>query len=106
MVTDAPLEPGARLKDDFCQGCRVCIDACPVSAIPEDDHLDKVKCLRTCMPAGVGGLIRFLREFVETEDKEERLKKLRDPRLLEFHQYTRTGGYACAACIKVCPVGK
>lgn len=106
VVTDAPLEAGTKLEEDFCRGCSQCLEACPAGAIQEGGGIDKGKCIRTCMPSGVGGLLRFLREFVETEDKEERVKKLRDPRLLDFHQYLRTGGYACAQCLKVCPVGK
>ncbi|MFH1486851.1 MAG: 4Fe-4S double cluster binding domain-containing protein [Chloroflexota bacterium] len=106
VVTDAPLEPGCKLDVDFCRACSACLEACPAGAIQKVGGLDKGKCIRGCMPHSVGGLLKFIREFMEIEDREERVKKLRDPRLFDFHQYLRTGGYTCARCVKICPVGK
>ena len=28
-------------KDDWCKGCNICIDRCPVDALEESDHLNK-----------------------------------------------------------------
>src|SRR5205823_8311547 len=44
LVTDAELEPTARLDLD-CGSCRLCIDACPTGALDEPGTLDSTRCL-------------------------------------------------------------
>lgn len=106
-ITTAPLkaDPKPKIAEDFCQGCFICLEVCPAKAIQENGKIDKFKCLRTCMPYGYGGLLRFIRELMEVEDKEKRLEMLRQPRAVELHQFVRVGNYSCAECVKVCPVG-
>jgi len=44
LVTDVELEPTPPLDAD-CGDCRICIDACPTSALDEPGTLDATKCL-------------------------------------------------------------
>jgi epoxyqueuosine reductase len=44
LVTDVELEPTPPLDAD-CGDCRICIDACPTSALDEPGVLDATKCL-------------------------------------------------------------
>lgn len=107
VVTDAPLEADKKHDHRICLQCFTCVRECPVGAIREDGTLDKIKCVRQCMPYGVGSLFRFLREFLAIESREEKFQMLKDPRLMEFHQFLRVGrGLSCANCMKVCPVGR
>jgi epoxyqueuosine reductase QueG len=107
VVTDAPLEADKMLDHRICLKCFTCVRECPVGAIREDGTLDKIKCVRQCMPYAVGGLIRFLREFVAIENRQEKFQMLKDPTLMEFHQFLRVGrGLFCSNCMKVCPVGR
>ncbi|MDP2951934.1 MAG: 4Fe-4S double cluster binding domain-containing protein [Chloroflexota bacterium] len=104
VVTEAPLEADPTAEMDPCRDCFLCVQACPASALTQEGEIDKLKCLRTCMPYGVGGLLRFVRELTEAEGGEKKKALLRDPRALEFHQFLRSGYYACAQCVKVCPL--
>jgi len=107
VVTDASVEPDKKLDHRICRKCLTCVRECPVGALGEDGSIDKIKCVRRCMPYGVGSLVGFLKEFVETESREGRFQMLRDPRLLDFHQFLRVGrGISCANCMKVCPTGQ
>ena len=106
VVTQAPLESDPKLGRNLCRGCFRCVEACPAAAISEEGQIDKLKCLRQCLPYGVGGLIRFLEDFLDTKDKDAGRKMLREPRALELHQFVRVGNYSCAECVKACPVGK
>jgi 2-oxoglutarate ferredoxin oxidoreductase subunit delta len=29
------------IKEDWCKGCNICIDRCPLNALEESDHLNK-----------------------------------------------------------------
>lgn len=107
VITTAPLEPDKKLEQKVCRHCLTCVRECPVEAISKDGNLDKIKCVRRCMPYGVGSLVGFLREFVEADNKERRLQLVKDPRLLDFHQFLRIGrGINCANCLKSCPAGR
>jgi len=44
LVTDIEIEPTPRLELD-CGSCRLCIDACPTSALDDPGTLDATKCL-------------------------------------------------------------
>ncbi len=44
LITDVCLEPTAPFEAD-CGSCRLCIDACPTSALDEPGTLDATKCL-------------------------------------------------------------
>lgn len=111
LVTDAPLEADPLLEEDFCAQCREenCVRACPVEAIKGKNGIDKLRCLDQYQRFGGRALVRFLKKLVEAPDREERIKLLKFPSVLEFyelHQFTRVGGVACVECMRSCPVGK
>lgn len=107
VITSAPLESDKKLKQKVCRKCFTCVKECPAGAVSKDGSLDKIKCVRECMPYSVGSLVKFLRGFVEVEGKEAKLQMLRDPKILDFHQFLRVGrGIHCANCMKMCPAGQ
>ncbi|MFC1864699.1 hypothetical protein ACFLYG_02595 [Chloroflexota bacterium] len=106
VISNVPLKADPKIKEEVCRTCVACVKACPVKAIQENGEIDKLKCLRQCMPYGYGGLYRFIREFMATESEENRRELLRQPKVMELHQFVRAGNYSCANCVKVCPVGK
>ncbi|MBI2868654.1 MAG: epoxyqueuosine reductase [Chloroflexi bacterium] len=106
VITDAPLAADAPLKEDFCTGCRVCIDACPVGALSEDMVVDTRKCVNHGAKYGLGSFIRFVNDLV-TKTPEERQKALRDPFFWNlYHDVSIGTSYQCASCLRDCPVGE
>ena len=106
IISNAPLKADLRIEDEVCRKCFACVKACSAKAIQENGEIDKPKCLRQCMPYGYGGLSRFIREFMATDNEENKLELLKQPRAIELHQFVQAGNYSCADCVKVCPVGK
>ena len=83
MVLDAPVDAYARpLDQDPCGRCRICIDACPTSAIVEDRVIDAGLCL----------------SYQTIENDHSAPEPLR-----EFFKETVFG---CDICQDVCPLNK
>jgi epoxyqueuosine reductase QueG len=58
IVTDLELEPDPMIKEEVCPpGCRLCIDACPVSAIQEDGSVVQKLCRPTMYYKLTGGTV-------------------------------------------------
>lgn len=105
-ITTAPLKADPKIKEEVCRKCFACVKACPAKAIQENGEFDKAKCLRQCLPYALGGMVRFIRDFIAADSQEKKLELLRQPRALELHQFVRAGGYFCNHCVKVCTAGK
>jgi len=54
IITDAPLKPDTPFDKDLCEGCNICIEACPTSALsggvlPDFDKCKPMDCHFTCL---------------------------------------------------------
>lgn len=106
LVTDAVLESGTPMTANYCDGCQLCLDACPVGALGPDGKYDAVKCLLKLNPWGLPQFRDFLADLFNKTD-EERRKALRSPHF--WNLYTTLGAtayYDCDRCLEACPVGK
>ena len=71
------------VKDDWCKGCNICIDRCPVNALEESDKLNKrgirpprLKKINECNYCRLCELIcPDMAISVFAEDKKEEVKK-------------------------------
>ncbi len=106
VVTTASLRPGRPLKKDLCADCGECAKACPANALAKPGSTDKRACGRTVFQYGLRGLMRFAREWVQSDDAAKaRLIMGRGVR--ELWQNFMTGMYyTCFVCQAVCPVGR
>ena len=77
LVTEAELEPSAPLRTD-CGECRLCIDACPTSALDEPGVLDANRCLSYWTQS-------------------------REPVPVEYRAALEDRVYGCDICQDVCP---
>jgi len=106
ILTELPLSSDPPVKEELCDQCGICIEACPAGALDEEGKTDQMKCLRVSQPAGIGGLIGYLRKFIgATPDEQKTL--LMDPRFLSLYQAPMIGfQYHCFKCMTVCPAGR
>lgn len=44
VLTDAPLTPDGKLQSSMCEGCNICVDACPVGALGDTSSFGKAGC--------------------------------------------------------------
>ena len=103
ILTEVPLESDPPVHDDLCTQCGLCVENCPAGALNEEGKTDMLKCLKVSQPCGIGGAVRYLRQFIGAtpEDQKELLK---DPVLLNLYQAHFIGfQYNCFKCMAVCP---
>lgn len=122
VLTQLKLEPDAPLNEELCLGleeCGRCAVACPTRAIPRKAALgtplakvrglDKAACAKACQPVASHAFIDFIRDAIQTEDTEERLKIVKGWRSGEIWQQMsmfKPGSLTgCMQCAIACPVG-
>jgi epoxyqueuosine reductase len=103
ILTELPLESDPPVQDELCTQCNLCVEACPAQALDEEGKTDAFKCLRVSQPYGIGGIIRYLRQFVGASQEGQK-DLLKDPRLMHLYQAQFLGfQYFCFKCMAVCP---
>jgi len=106
VITDAPLKPDNKLKEEICNKCGQCIKACPGEAITEDGKVEMKKCAPQILKYGLPGLISFSRKWLGKGEKEV-VEMTKDPALWELWQTSMLGNfYYCFNCIAACPIGR
>ena len=103
ILTELPLSSDPPVHEEFCTQCDLCVEACPGQALDEEGKTDMIKCLKTSQPYGIGGIIRYLRQFIGASPEEQKAL-LKDPLLLSLYQAQFIGfQYTCNKCMAVCP---
>jgi epoxyqueuosine reductase QueG len=103
ILTQLPLSSDSPVDDELCDDCGLCVEACPSGALDEEGVTDMLACLKASQPYGIGGTIRYLRQFIGASPEEHKAL-LRDPRLLHIYQAQFIGfQYFCNKCMAVCP---
>jgi len=103
ILTGLPLSSDPPVEEELCDQCGLCVEACPASALDEEGKTEMLECLKVSQPYGIGGTIRYLRQFIGASPEEQKAH-LRDPRLLSIYQAQFIGfQYFCVKCMAVCP---
>jgi epoxyqueuosine reductase QueG len=104
VVTEAPLLPDGPRELGLCDGCLLCVKACPVSALGRDSY-DVDPCFNywsfgfdRMPPKRLGEIPGFLRMLLEHARK-------RDP-IIEAGQTFITDVDHCIECMRACPAGE
>ncbi|MBW2146305.1 MAG: epoxyqueuosine reductase [Deltaproteobacteria bacterium] len=103
ILTELPLRSDPSVPGNLCNQCGLCVEACQAKALDEEGKTDVMKCLRASQPYGIGGAIRYLRQFIGIPHEEQKAL-LSDPILLSLYQAQFIGfQYTCFKCMAVCP---
>jgi len=64
LLTEMPLSSDEPLKEELCNDCGLCVDACPGKALERSGKTEELKCLRASQPFGIPAMIGYMRKFV------------------------------------------
>jgi epoxyqueuosine reductase QueG len=105
LITNLVMEPDAKLEQDLCIHCDLCVRNCPGAALNEAGKTDVMRCLKKSQPYGLGGNIAFWKQFVDSSP-EEKKQMFADERYWRLQQTGSIGQqYFCFNCLNSCPVG-
>jgi len=103
LLTELDLPPDSPVQEELCTHCGRCVEACPGQALDDEGKTDMLKCLKASQPYGIGGTIRYFRQFIGASPEEQK-GLLKDPMLLHLYQAQFIGfQYTCFKCMAVCP---
>ena len=106
LVTAAGLQADTPLKQDACDHCMRCADACPVEALSGEGKVNKKTCGDNIFKFGFRFFADFMRDLSQ-KPAAEMEEMLRGHELRELWQTFMTGNYYyCFQCQAQCPATK
>jgi epoxyqueuosine reductase QueG len=106
LVTTAGLQADSPLKQDACDHCMRCAEACPVEALSGEGKINKKTCGDEIFKFGFRYFANFMRDLVEKSASEIE-EIIKGHGLRELWQTFMTGNYYyCFQCQAQCPATK
>jgi len=106
ILTELPLASDPPVKEELCNNCNLCVDACPGKALDIEGRTEDLKCLRFSQPYGIGGAIGYIKKYIG-KSPEEQQALLKEPRFMSLYQASFIGfHYKCFKCIAICPIDR
>ena len=104
ILTTIPLVSDYPVKEELCNNCNLCVEACPGKALDIEGKTEDLKCLRASQPYGIGGAIGYIRRLIgKSPDEQQAI--LKEPRFMSLYQASFIGfHYHCFNCIAICPI--
>ncbi|MDQ7782888.1 MAG: 4Fe-4S binding protein [Desulfomonilaceae bacterium] len=103
LVTSAELDSDLPLRDDVCDHCMRCVEACPVHALSGGRKINKKSCGETIFKFGFRFFQRFMQGILDGAT-EEPGRIVKGYELRELWQTFVTGNYYyCFECQAQCP---
>ena len=106
LITSSDLKTDFPLKEDVCDHCMRCIEACPVGALSGEGKVDKKLCGDVIFKFG----FRFFKDLIKDLIRKQPNKAeeiVNGYELLEMWQTFMTGNYYyCFQCQSKCPATK
>ncbi|MFQ5676340.1 MAG: SCP2 sterol-binding domain-containing protein, partial [bacterium] len=90
-----------------CLECKLCVAACPVGAIGEEDTFDFSACYTHNYREFMGGFSDWVEQIADSADAKSYRAKVEDPETVSMWQSLSFGAnYKAAYCMAVCPAGE
>lgn len=103
VVTAADLSPGTPLKEDVCDHCMRCVEACPVNALSGGGKINKKLCGDRIFRFGFRYFQKLMQGMVD-KPTDELLEIVQGNGLRQLWQTFMTGNYYyCFRCQIQCP---
>jgi Fe-S-cluster-containing hydrogenase component 2 len=96
----------APLAQNPCNGCKLCVAACPTGAIAADGSFSLVNCATHNYRYRLGGFNDWVENVVESRDRSAYRKRVPGEETVSMWQALAYGtNYTCLNCLAVCPAG-
>ncbi len=106
LITDLAIEPDAKIAEDLCSHCDICVANCPGGALDEPGKTDVAKCIKHSQPYGLRADIGFWQKFADSSPEEQK-RLFVDENYWRIRQAHSLGmQYYCFNCLRSCPVGQ
>jgi epoxyqueuosine reductase QueG len=103
LVTSAELDPDPPMKEDLCDHCMACVEACPPKALSGEGSINKQLCGDTIFKFGFRYFRQFIKRLAE-KPSEKMIEAIDGYELRELWQTLVTGNYYyCFECQSQCP---
>jgi ferredoxin-NADP reductase/epoxyqueuosine reductase QueG len=90
-----------------CLECRLCVTACPVSAIAPDGGFNFAACLTHNYREFMGGFTDWVEQVADSKDAFDYRSRMSEPETASMWQSLSHGAnYKSAYCMAVCPAGE
>ncbi len=95
------------LEYNPCIECKLCVAACPTSAIGADGHFDFTSCYTHNYRERLGGFIDWVQNIAQAKNAADYRRRVPDRETLSMWQNLSIGPQTkCDRCVAVCPAGK
>lgn len=100
-------EYGSPVEKSLCDGCKLCVAACPTGAIAPDGRFSLINCATHNYRYRMGGFSDWVEAVVKSRDPLEYRRKVKDSETVSMWQALAYGtNYTCLNCLAVCPAGQ
>jgi epoxyqueuosine reductase QueG len=105
LITDLELAPDARIEQDLCIHCDLCVKNCPGGALDEQGKTEIARCIKHSQPYGLRSDIGFWQKFAGSSPEKQK-QMFGEEKYWRIQQAHSIGmQYYCFNCMKACPVG-
>jgi NAD-dependent dihydropyrimidine dehydrogenase PreA subunit len=108
LVLNRPVSQyGSPVKEDPCDGCKLCVAACPTGAIAPNGRFSLINCVTHNYRYRLGGFSDWVETVVKSRDPLEYRRTVKDSETVSMWQALACGtNYTCCNCLAVCPAGQ
>ena len=108
IMTDATVTSHSVPIDyNPCLECKLCVAACPVGAVKENDDFDFSACYNHNYREFMTGFTSFTEELAEAKGRTDLRRRISDRESISMWQSLSFGGsYKAGYCVAACPAGE